>query len=338
MQSRRSFVKVLAEVGAGVGVGRWGRGPSSAAAARPEGAARRTLRFAQFSDTHVGVGIPSSEPGFIQALKHVQTLEDPPELILMTGDLITDAFWASEAESLAHWKLFKEIISKHCRVPVRYCIGNHDVHGWGKGDRTSPQSGKAMYREQLGLERTYYSFDQAGWHFIVLDDVQAGGWNGFQHYIDDEQLAWLRDDLRRTQLNTPVLVASHAPILCVTCFFEDPPKAFASAEGWFVSYDCVHKDAAVLKNLFKQHPNVKLCLSGHYHQVDDCQYLGVRYICGGAVSGSYWRGPNPPGEFEAGYGLVDLYDDGSFGYHYVDYGLVGYRDSPDRPRYPWPRK
>lgn len=334
--SRRGFLGGALSVGAG-----WSwfvAGTQAHTPASGGSSPKRALRLAQFSDTHVGVSIPFSEPGFTQALQHAHRLKDPPQMILMTGDLITDAFWTPEAEALAHWKLFKRVLEKHCTLPVRYCLGNHDVHGWGNGNTTSPLAGPAMFKAQLGLDRTYYSFDLAGWHFIVLDDIRRGGWNGFMHYLDDEQMAWLKEDLRRTPSCTPVLIASHAPILCVTCFFEDPPRQFASPEGWFVSYDCVHRDVAALKQLFTQHPNVKLCLSGHYHQVDHCQYLGVHYICGGAVSGSYWRGPNPPGEFEAGYGLVDLYEDGTFNYHYVDYGLVGYQDKPDRPRYPWPRE
>ncbi len=337
MQDRREFLRTCVAGGAGVTLTRFVAGTHAVAQEAGKQPVTRAMRFAQFSDTHVGVTIPFSEIGFAQSLNHVGSLKDPPELILMTGDLVTDAFWTPEAEALAHWKVFKRVLNDNCSIPVRYCIGNHDVHGWGSGNTTTPLSGDAMFKQETGLRSTYYSFDQAGWHFIVLDDIRYGGFNAFQHYLDEAQMAWLRADLEKTDPSTPILVATHAPILCVVCFFEAPPKQFDlnPQEGWFVSWDCVHKDYDALKKLFVAHPNVKLCLSGHYHQVDHCEYLGTHYICGGAVSGTYWRGPNPPGEFEAGYGLVDLYNDGTFDYHYVDYGLVGYQDDPSRKRYPW---
>jgi hypothetical protein len=54
------------------------------------------------------------------------------------------------------------------------------------------------------------------------------------------------------------------------------------------------------------------------------------------VCADYWRRPltyRP--EFEAGYGVVDLFADGAFEYRFIDYGLTGYQDDPKRPRHPW---
>ena len=71
---------------------------------------------------------------------------------------------------------------------------------------------------------------------------------------------------------------------------------------------------------FLQGPNVKLCLSGHTHQYESLDYLGVRYVTSGAVCGNWWRGVYmncPPG-----YVMVNLYDDGS-----SDSTLVPYMES-----------
>lgn len=223
----------------------------------------------------------------------------------------------------------------HCKLPVRYALGNHDVNfGWGRADADAAYPGKMLALDHLDMERPYYSFDHGGWHFVVLDNTQPGGWNGFQILLDDPQYEWFAADLKATDPATPILVASHAPILTVTCFFE--PRQHQHPNGLVVSNDCVHQDVVRIHDLFRQHRNVKLCLSGHYHQVDHVQYLGVHHICGGAVCADYWRRPlkyRP--EFEAGYGVVDLFEDGSFEYYFHDYGLVGYQDEADRPRYPW---
>jgi Icc protein len=310
---------------------------SRAGAAEP--AAERAFRFVHFGDTHVGHTIPFSisEDGYPKALRHVQALKDAPEFILHTGDVITDAFWAAKDSAVAQWGAFRKLMAEHCTLPVRYALGNHDVNfGWDLGDASTPFPGKTLALEQLGLAAPYYSFDHKGWHFIVLDNTQRGGWNGFRHFLDDAQVAWLEKDLQKTDPATPVIVATHAPILCVTCFFEPPAKTHP--DGMVISNDGVHQDVVRIYSIFRRHPNVKLCLSGHYHQVDHCQYLGVHHICGGAVCADYWRRPlSYRPEFEAGYGVVDLCKDGTFEYRFVDYGLVGYEDDPGRPRHHWGR-
>jgi len=101
------------------------------------------------------------------------------------------------------------------------------------------------------------------------------------------------------------VIASHAPILTVACFFE--PLAKTHPDGLVIANDCVHMDVVKIHNLFRRYPQVKLCLSGHYHQIDHVQYLRVHHICGGAVCGDYWRRPLPHRpEFEGGYGVLEL--------------------------------
>lgn len=80
----------------------------------------------------------------------------------------------------------------------------------------------------------------------------------------------------------------------------------------------LHIDARRIKDLFVRHPNVRLCLSGHLHLVDRVEYLGVTYLCNGAVSGAWWKGNHQ--ECEPGYALIDLHNDGSFEHRYVTYG------------------
>jgi hypothetical protein len=54
------------------------------------------------------------------------------------------------------------------------------------------------------------------------------------------------------------------------------------------------------------------------HLNDRCDVDGISYICGGAVCGDWWRG-NRVRSVE-GYGLVDLYSDGTFDYSYQPFG------------------
>ena len=78
------------------------------------------------------------------------------------------------------------------------------------------------------------------------------------------------------------------------------------------------RDGTAMHFLLREHPNVKLCLSGHMHLCDRCEIDGITYICGGAVCANWWKGIRQ--KVQEGYGLVDLYDDGSFDYAYCTYG------------------
>src|SRR5262249_25554403 len=85
-----------------------------------------------------------------------------------------------------------------------------------------------------------------------------------------------------------------------------------------VSAKRMHVDCRDLDALFQKHRNVKLCLSGHLHLLDRCDYNGVTYICDGAVSGAKWKGRKR--QTPEGYGVIDLFADGTFKHEYMTYG------------------
>ena len=126
-------------------------------------------------------------------------------------------------------------------------------------------------------------------------------------------MQWLQDDLNSCPKETPVVIISHQPILSAATFMSG---GNTKKEGdWHIPASWMNIDAQELKDIFAQHPNVKLCLSGHLHLVDRVDYNNVSYVCNGAVCGAWWRGKNL--ECDEGYGLIDLYDDGTFHNQYV---------------------
>jgi 3',5'-cyclic AMP phosphodiesterase CpdA len=133
--------------------------------------------------------------------------------------------------------------------------------------------------------------------------------------LGDEQMAWLEADLAAAGPKTPVLIISHIPIVTICAALGKPDPQLKDHK---VSGALMHRDARQLKALFLKHRNVKLCLSGHLHLNERIDYNGVSYICNGAVSGAWWKGKNQ--ETDAGYAVVDLYDDGTFENEYVNYG------------------
>jgi 3',5'-cyclic AMP phosphodiesterase CpdA len=220
------------------------------------------------------------------------------------------------------WDLWRRVWREECSLPREHVIGNHDIWGWDKqrSQTTGSESrwGKQWALEVFGLSKPYRSFDRNGWHFVILDPCQPSATQTYTAFLDDEQFAWLAKDLAATDKNTPIVVISHIPILTVTTLLTARPNQEERPTDWTVPGHLMLRDARRVHELFRQHPNVKLALSGHIHQVDRVDYEGVTYICGGAICGAWWGG-NYRG-MEEGYGLIDLYRGGEFAYQYVPYG------------------
>ncbi len=280
--------------------------------------ARRSLRLAHLTDVHVQPEKRAPE-GLAACLRHAQGLADPPQLILNGGDCILDCFTTDAERARTQWEVWQRVLAAECHLPVIHCLGNHDIWGWDKASaRTTGDEerfGKRWALEEFGVERHYRSFDRDGWHFIVLDSTSSDGGNYYFARLDDEQFAWLEEDLARLAGARPVVVLSHIPILSAASFFDGENE---KPGDWVVPRAWMHIDARRIKDLFLKHPNVRLCLSGHLHLVDRVEYCGVTYICDGAVCAGWWDGPYQ--ECWPGYGVVDLYEDGSFSHEYVQFG------------------
>ena len=271
----------------------------------------RVLRIAHMTDFHVQPeGI--APDGMIQALRHAQAQEDPPDIILNTGDSIMDSLEADKARTETQWDVYNSIMEAECKLPIFHAIGNHDVWGWAVSDpavKSDSRYGKEMAIEKLGLTNRYYSFDRAGWHFIVLDSTHLPNEVSSYPYIgklDDVQFQWLTEDINSVSSNVPICIVSHIPILAACEYFDGPNE---ESGNWVVPGAWMHIDARQFRGLFLQHPNIRLCLSGHTHQYESLDYLGVRYLTNGAVCGNWWWGAYM--DFPPAYVLVNLYDDGT---------------------------
>ncbi|MEI6105395.1 MAG: metallophosphoesterase [Opitutae bacterium] len=304
--SRRNFLKNTGALILGTSLG---GAPASLTAAPPTPGRKRLLRVAHLTDIHVS-DIKGAAEGMAAAIRHAQAQSDRPDLLLFGGDCIGDALEQPKEKVLPQWELWNRIFAAEVKLPHAVCLGNHDILGWSRrGDLAlaqDPDYGKALALRRLGLAQRYFSFDRSGWHFVVLDSMQMGRTNGYFAQLDEEQFAWLGRDLAATPAATPVCVLSHIPILSAAAFLDGD---LAKTGNWEVPGAWMHLDARRIKDLFLRHANVRICLSGHLHMVDDVSYLGVRYLCNGAVCGGWWKGNYQ--EFGPAYALLDLYDDGS---------------------------
>jgi len=269
------------------------------------------LRIAHLTDVHLydRLGAPDH---FRKCLHHVQLQEPKVDMILNGGDIVFDMNKEQLSAIDAQWKLHHTIMKSECSLPVYYTLGNHDIW-WHENSRKEAAYGKKYSMDQLRLSLPYYSFVKAGWKFIVLDSVHLDiddTW--YIGKLGEEQMHWLEKELQSTEPSMPVCVLSHIPILTATLMVEDNV-----VNRWQMLGGDMHTDVAKIVRLFYQHPNVKLCLSGHIHLKDKVVYNNVTYLCNGAVSGAWWNGNNR--ETAPGYGLIELFANGDFTEKYVNY-------------------
>lgn len=328
--SRRDWLK-LAGAGAvagltGAGVPRL-LGQSPAVAQSPLANAGRAIRIAHLTDVHLQPERGAAD-GLVQCLDHLQSQADKPDLILITGDCIMDSFRKDRARTQLQWDLWNTVMKAECSIPVQPLLGNHDIWGWDqKKSKTTGNEdgwGKKWAMDQLGLDKPYRSFDQAGWHFVMLDSVQPFEERQYTAHLDEAQMDWLKSDLA-ANVGKPTMILSHIPILSITPIMgREKPKP-EEDQSSVLNHNVMHTDWRELKALFKQNPQVKLAVSGHLHLIDRLDYSDVSYFCNGAVSGGWWKKPHLE-DGDAGYVMIDLHRDGKF--HREDYQTYGwvYRD------------
>lgn len=314
---RRAAMKSIVAGGAAIVTGQLTAPLTAAQSSSPNGDRRRTARFAHFTDTHVSARRNAAH-GLAAAIRHVHALSDQPDFILNGGDAIYDALETSREQAEQQWSLWKAAWKEHGSLPVRNCLGNHDIWGWDKAKSGTTGSeagwGKQLALDQHGLERSYYAFEAGGWRVFVLDSLTFDEQTAYRAALDEPQFAWLTSELSATPAETPVAIVSHVPLLTVgTVGFVPELRKFPQASRMLA-----HSDAYELLDLLRRHTNVKLCLSGHTHLTESISFGSLDFVNSGAVSGLWWKGDFH--HTDEGYNIVDLFDDGTYATTYTPYG------------------
>jgi len=261
--------------------------------------------FAFMTDIHLQPEQNATE-GFRAAITEVNALK--PDFVITGGDLIMDALGVSYNRADSLYTLYNEAIEDF-NMPVYNTIGNHEVFGIYEKSGISPDHAEyryGMFQKQIG--ETYYSFDQNGWHFIVLNSVMETEDRHYIGMIDDDQMDWISKDLLEVDPKTPIVISTHIPF--ITVFTQILYGEYAPDYHGLV----VENSRQVL-DLFTSH-NLKLVLQGHLHYLEDIEVNGTHFITVGAVSGRWWNGPNQG--VEEGFLMVHAKDD-DFCWEYVDY-------------------
>ena len=275
---------------------------------------KKRFRAAFISDIHIKT-LDVAEAGMRKVLQTINQSDKKPDFIINGGDSIMDALAVSKEKTKAQWDLFFDILQAENKLPVKHCMGNHDIWGWQlKEDvKSDPLYGKNWWLQLTGNTKSYYSFTHQNWHFIVLDSTQENN-GGYIALLDAEQFNWLGAELESNKDNH-ICVVSHIPIVsfCSAMFFKD----MLPNGDWKLSRALLHTDARMIKDLFRKYPNIRCCLSGHIHLQDEVTYLGIQYFCNGAVSGNWWKGAFQ--DFAPAYALFDFHQDGTVERTMVEY-------------------
>ncbi len=259
------------------------------------------------TDSHVDGELGSAD-GWRRAVRHALDVERPPELLVVGGDLPMDVLATGIEEADRQYDLWDEAVAGVTQ-DIHVALGNHDILGIADEsplDESHPMYGKKYFLERFGLERTYYSFDHEGWHFVVLDSLAIEG-NGYKGWIDAEQIAWLDDDLAAS--GKPTVIATHVPI------FTNYTEYMRGTEGGIPGGVAVVNSHEVAPVIEKH--GVRLVLAGHLHINESFRYKGTEYATVGAVSGNWWRGERSG--FQEGYAVLSFHGD-EVSWTYIDYG------------------
>jgi 3',5'-cyclic-AMP phosphodiesterase len=203
----------------------------------------RPFLLVQLSDPHVGAtwaGDRDPVAGLRAAVESVRRLPDPPDAVLMSGDL-------AENGADGEYEIVRELLSR-LGAPVYVLPGNHD-------DRDT-------LRRQFDLpgsmgEPVQYAADLGPMRLVVLDSTRPGeDWGE----LDADRLGWLDAELAGAP-DQLTLVALHHPPASTGNTAWDEIGLRAS-------------DRQALGDVLQRHPQVRRVVAGHVHRAMTAELAG----------------------------------------------------------------
>ncbi|QDU07229.1 metallophosphoesterase family protein [Gimesia aquarii] len=277
---RRAFLKNGALILAGLSSNTYGLLSTRAA----EASQRGVVRIGLVTDLHYADKPAAGTRHYRETIAKLNEVitrfkTERPEFVVFHGDLI-DSGKSLEQEK-GHLRTVVKAISA-IPFPKHYVLGNHCV------DLLK----KVEFLEGVGQNASYYSFDQNGFHFVVLDscfksDGTPYGRRNFKWTdanIPEPELEWLRAELKQTE--HPTIVFAHQPL--------DLKDSDAHAV----------KNSSVVRKILEESDKVAAVFQGHSHHNKYSEIGGIHYCTMVAmVEGS--------GLQNNGYSTLDLFEDGS---------------------------
>ena len=205
-----------------------------------------------------------------------------PDFVMNLGDLIQD--YGDYDEDITTIKAFWAKFGR-LNVPVYTCVGNHDL-------RATKDRGTVA--AVLGYEKTTWSVDVAGIHVVVLgtdvdyDAVDDRGTKYEKHWVSEEDLEWLKQDLKKTTLPT------------VICLHFGVAEDIQEGNYWFGN--CPEEgligNRCELKDILKGSGKVRAVFSGHQHWTKALVEDGIPYYLVGSMTENFHEDGVPDGVYQ----------------------------------------
>ena len=160
----------------------------------PGTAAGKAFNFAVIADSQFSD--QKAAERYREDLRQIEALSETPEFILHCGDLVKTGW-------LREWKLYDWAV-RDLAVPIYHVVGGHEENYGQSTWLERPSDGHF----KLFCGPTWYAFDVAGVHFIVIDQHKLGS----SPAALARQQAWLKADLRRLAKGARVFIAAHYPL------------------------------------------------------------------------------------------------------------------------------
>jgi Icc protein len=288
-------------------------GVSASRAWADASATAQSMRVVFATDTHLMQdNALRSEDGLIAALQAIDAVRPRPDLVVCGGDLTDPSPGLDYAPAEKLLDRFFDIWNQHITIETHYVFGNHDLVGTKNPvvSRDDPRFGKGLFQKRLDLTRLYYSFEKAGWRFIILDDVWPNQDGTYYAEYKADQLAFV-------QSSKPTIMACHIPAVSVFPALAGISKLNGS--NIETASSLVSRNSKSLTDIIHDAAaNVKLVLAGHLHHQERIDSDGITYLNGGAVCGNWWKGANMG--CPEGFNITDLRPDGTFTLEYRSFG------------------
>jgi len=261
------------------------------------------IRFGMISDVHYVNREPAGNRFYNQSLAKVQEAidrmnQEKLDFVIELGDFKDQDAVQNEANTLKYLTDIESVFQKF-NGPTYHVLGNHDMDGISK-----QQFLERVENTGISSSKSYYSFNRKGIHFVVLDGnftkvgkpYDHGNFSWDDASISEEEIDWLKADLKPNQL--PTIVFIHQML--------DDSKGVKQAV----------QNAAEVRQILEQSGNVLCVLQGHVHEERYNLINGINYYSVNAVVDG--NGPE-----NSAYMIVDIYKDGSL-------KIDGYRRASDR--------
>jgi Icc protein len=232
-----------------------------------------------FADPNAEIRGVRTRDRFLRVWKHFIQFNPRPDLLIITGDLTHD-------ERRESYLALREIVSDWLSK-LRVIPGNHDE--------------RSLLRETFGLrpvsglDRIHFSESLTGWRLIGLDSHIPGQLAG---ELGDDQRQHLARLLEQDHTTPTILFLHHPPI--------------SINSPWLDKINL--QDAAELRSIVSNHPQIRLICTGHVHQEFTGSIAGVPVLTAPSTGVQFRPGTESLelDEVFPGYRILQLQSDGSW--------------------------